>query len=188
MAFSDFLFGQDPGDVQLDPRLEAARKLRESQAARYTERLEGGRTPGEAAILEGARTGAEQLGQQARASAAGTRGFSRLAAESQANRLASTGQQRILGQAATAAGAQRAQDIAAAERGLLGLTDADIQQMLLEQQWQQQQAKPGALGLLGTLAGMGVGAATGGAPGAIQGAQMGGALGSGVQQFGRRWV
>lgn len=186
MGLRDFIFGQDPADVDLDPRLAEARKRRELLAGRYTERLGGGPTPGELAILQGARTGAEQLGQQAQASAAGARGFSRLAAQSQANRLASTGQQRILGQAATAAGAQRAQDVAAAERGLLQLSDADIQQMMLEEQLRQQQAKPGALGILGTLAGAGIGAMAGGPGGAVQGAQFGGAMGSGLQQFGRR--
>jgi hypothetical protein len=186
MAIGTFLFGEDPSKVQItDPALVSAAETRKKLRERYQKQLAGGPTAGETAIMEAAETGVETMGEQARAAAGGTRGFARLAALSDANRLANVGAQRILGGAATAAGAQRAQDLASAEAGLMNLGAADIQQFQLEEELKKRRAKPGALGILGTMAGMGIGAATGGPSGAIQGGQLGGALGTGFQRLGR---
>lgn len=181
-----FVFGENPANVKLtDPNLAQAAQTREYLRKRYMQQLEGGPTAGEQAITQAARTGAEQLEESTKGRAAGARGFARLAALSNANQAANVGKQRILGQAATAAGAQRAQDIARIEANLMGLGPAALQQVLLEQELRNAGARPGILGVLGMLAGAGIGAAYGDP---VQGAQLGGALGSSVQQFGQRWT
>ena len=187
MGLGDFLFGQDPRDVQLDdPDLLQARRTRDLLRQRYEQQLSGGQTAGEAAIMEAARTSAEQLGEAAQGRAAGARGFGRLAAQAGAERSAMVGKQRLLGQAATAAGAQRAQDVAQAESQMLRLDQMALEQKRIEDEERRRLAKPGALGIAGALAGGGIGGFFGGPEGAMQGAQLGGTLGGGISQFGQR--
>lgn len=188
MGFRSFLFGQDPGDVEItDPDLLQARRTRELLRQRYEQQLAGGQTAGEAAIMQQARTATEQLGEAARGRAAGARGFGRLAAQAGAERSAMVGRQRLLGQAATAAGAQRAQDVAQAESQMLRLDQMALEQKRIEDEERKRLAKPGALGILGSLAGAGIGGLVGGPQGAMQGAQFGGAAGGGIAQFGQRY-
>lgn len=183
------IFGENPQDVEItDPQLLAARQYREQLAQRAQDQLSGGQTEGEKAILGAARQGAEEIAAQQRAQAAGARGFGRLAANTAAQQATALGQQKLLGSAATAAGAQRAQDIGRAEQMLGGLADSAAQQYMQEQEIKKGMAKPGLLGLAGTLAGGIYGFKKGGLQGALQGAQAGGALGGGLQQFGQRWL
>ncbi len=171
------VFGQKPEDVKI-PGLEEVRQRREPLLQELMATATGaGPTAGELAIREQARRQEQALQAALAAQGAGARGLGAQQLRQTLAMQAIPGMAAIGGQAATAAGAQRAQDrLQAAQLALAALSDEE-RAALMRRQLQAETAAPGLLGVLG---------ATGGfALGGPAGAGLGFELGRGLERAGR---
>lgn len=183
MGFMDFLLGQKTSDVELDPRFAEAQRRREALAQQFqTEALGGGPTIGEQAVLAAGQRQADEAAARVMSRAAGARGFGRLAARGDAQRIAAQQEQAIAGQAATQAALQRQQGIQSARAGLAGTIAQQEQAAIMEEEERKRRARGGFLSPILAAGGGLLGGLTGGQQGAITGAQAGGVLGSGLAQ------
>lgn len=185
MGIREFFLGQQSSDVQLDPRLAGVEEQRRGlQALLQAEATGQAVTPGEQAASLAGQRAAEAAGARQMSMAAGARGFGRVAAQSEAAGRAAQLEQGIAGQTAQQAMQARMAGTQAARSGLMAMSEAELRQILLEQQLREEQRKKGILGTVGALGGAAIGGLAGGAKGAQAGAQIGGLAGSAVgQQF-----
>jgi hypothetical protein len=183
MSIREFLLGQRAADVQLDPRLAGVEEQRRGlQALLQAEAMGQAITPGEQAATLAGQRAAEAAAARQQSLAAGARGFGRVAAESQAAGRAAQLEQGIAGQTAQQAMLARQAGTQAARQGLMALSEAELRQILLEQQMREEQRKKGILGTVGAIGGAAIGGVAGGPKGAQLGAQIGGLAGSGLGQ------
>lgn len=185
MSIREFFLGQQSSDVQLDPRLAGVEEQRRGlQALLQAEATGQAITPGEQAASLAGQRAAEAASARQMSMAAGARGFGRVAAQSEAAGRAAQLEQGIAGQTVQQAMQARMAGTQAARSGLMAMSEAELRQILLEQQLREEQRKKGILGTVGALGGAAIGGLAGGAKGAQAGAQIGGLAGSGIgQQF-----
>jgi len=167
-------------DLTQEQRNALARREALQQSMMQTLQTKGP-TESEEATLQAGRNLADQLVQRARGRAAGARGFAKLAAEAEADKLAGSGVARVLSETAAAAGKARQVDKAQAADILARMSSQDVQIA------EQAKREADSLGILPALLAAG-GMAIGGAVGGKEGVQAGGVAGSGIgtaisQQF-----
>lgn len=180
------LFGEDPADVELDPRFAELAAAREELRKRLLGLSSGAEESAAVRALRAAgEAGAENLAAEQMGIARGARGSSSLGALRQAAANTASGRANVLGQTNRAIAQQSTADQMGAMQMLAQAIDAEQRGLMSEEEMRRAQARQGILPVIGAAGGGLLGGYLGGPQGMQAGFGLGKGFGDVFSQWGR---